>query len=102
MAQEPPSGSPPVPTGRITGRVFCTDTGQPGRFAGVQLIPEKPEQPPAYDKKNPLKAFEKGFEAGMKGSNTSAMTALDGTFSLDKVPPGTYYVVVQLPGYTSP
>jgi hypothetical protein len=38
----------------------------------------------------------------MKGSNLSTITGLDGTFSLDKVPPGTYYVAAQLPGYLSP
>jgi hypothetical protein len=40
--------------------------------------------------------------AMMKGSNLSAITGLDGSFSLDKAPPGTYYVVAQLPGYLSP
>jgi hypothetical protein len=38
----------------------------------------------------------------MKGSNLSAVTGIDGSFSLDKVPTGTYYVVAQLAGYQSP
>lgn len=38
----------------------------------------------------------------MKGTKLSTMTAMDGSFSLDAVPPGTYYVIPQLPGYLSP
>jgi hypothetical protein len=54
--------------------------------------------------KNPnfQKAMAQAMTAMMKGSNLSAITGLDGSFSLDKVPPGTYYVVAQLPGYLSP
>jgi hypothetical protein len=37
----------------------------------------------------------------MKGSGLSTLTALDGSFVLDRVPPGAYYVLAQLPGYQS-
>jgi hypothetical protein len=38
----------------------------------------------------------------MKDSNLSTVTGHDGSSSIDKVPPGTYYAVAQLPGYQSP
>jgi hypothetical protein len=107
-AQQPPPTAPAATTGQVTGRVFCADTSQPGRFAGVQLIAEQPSQAPAIDPstlgKDPDvgKIMAKAMMAAMKGSNLSAVTSLDGSFLLDKVPPGTYYVVAQLPGYQSP
>ena len=94
--------------GQVSGRVFCADTGQPGRFASVQLVGEHPDTNPALDAasmgKNPdfEKVLAKAMTAMMKGNNVSTVSGLDGTFSLDKVPPGTYYVLAQMPGYRSP
>ena len=107
FAQPAPS-SPAAPTAQVSGHVTCGDTGQPARFASVQLIAEQPNKDPIIDPasmgKNPdfEKAMAKAMTAMMKGSNLSAITGLDGSFSLDKVPPGTYYVVAQQPGYLSP
>ncbi len=107
FAQPSPS-SPPTPPAQVSGRVTCADTGQPARFATVQLIAEHPNEDPLIDPaslgKNPdfQKTLAKAMTAMMKGSNLSTITGLDGTFSLEKVPPGTYYVVAQLPGYLSP
>ena len=108
FAQQPAPATQPPSTGQVSGRVFCSDTGQPGRFAGVQLIAEQPSKTPIIDPASLGKDanFEKVLAAAMttlmKGSNLSTVTTLDGTFSLDKVPPGTYYVVAQIPGYQSP
>jgi hypothetical protein len=44
----------------------------------------------------------KAISSLMKESNLSTVTGIDGTFSLDKVPPGTYYVIPQYAGYLSP
>jgi hypothetical protein len=54
--------------------------------------------------KNPdmEKVIAKAMAAVMKGNGLSAVTGLDGSFTMDKVPPGTYYVVAQLAGYQSP
>jgi hypothetical protein len=107
FAQQTPT-SPAAPPAQVSGRVTCGDTGQPARFASVQLIAEQPNKDPLIDPasmgKNPDigKAMGQAMAAMMKGSNLSAITGLDGSFSLDKVPPGTYYVVAQLPGYLSP
>jgi hypothetical protein len=100
-AQEKPS------FGKVTGRVFCHDTGEPARFASVQLMPEKLEKQPAVDPASMKGAdmstlMTAAFTAMSKRSGLSAVTALDGTFSLEKVPPGTYYLIPQMIGYVSP
>jgi hypothetical protein len=98
---------PDQPTGQVTGRVICSDTNTPSRFASVQLVSDKTASTPAID---PSKSKD---DAGkllaqtilnimMKGSGLSALTDIDGNFSLNKVPPGTYYVIAQLQGYLSP
>ena len=107
-AQQPSPAAPAVGVGQVTGRVSCADIGQPARFATVQLIGEHPDSNPVFDPatmgKNPdfEKTFAKALTAVMKGNNLSAVTGIDGSFSLDKVPPGTYYAVAQLAGYQSP
>ncbi|MGO9337444.1 MAG: hypothetical protein ACLPY1_08055 [Terracidiphilus sp.] len=107
-AQQPAPAAPAVAVGQVTGRVSCADTGQPARFASVQLVSENPEANPTFDAasmgKNPdiEKAIAKAMAAVMKGNNLSTATGLDGSFSLDKVSSGTYYVVAQLAGYQSP
>jgi hypothetical protein len=108
FAQQSGSVPPPAIFGQVTGRVICGDTSQPGRFASVQLISEHPSTTPMIDPatlgKNPDlgKAMASAMNALMKGSNLSTLTGIDGSFSLEKVPAGTYYVVSQLPGYQSP
>jgi len=108
IGQQPAAKVETAEPGQVTGRVFCADTGQPGRFAAVQLIAEKPSTVPIIDAASLGKdaSFEKvlakAMTTMMKGSNVATVTTLDGSFSLDKVPPGTYYVVAQLAGYQSP
>jgi hypothetical protein len=107
IAQQKAPAAPPAAVGQVTGHVICGDTDLPGRFASVQLISEKPEQMgfSNFDPtKNPdfAKSLSVVFSTLMKGSNLAALAGIDGSFSLDKVPAGTYYVVAQLPGYQSP
>lgn len=105
--QSTPVTPPPV-YGQVTGRVFCEDTGLPGRFAGVQLLAEQPSNAPLIDPATLGKRPDFGrimaaaINTAMKASNLSTITGIDGNFSLDQVPPGTYYVIPQLPGYRSP
>ena len=82
-----PTTTPPM--GQVSGRVSCGDTGQPARFAGVQLISARPDR-------------TRDLSSRGKGSSFTTVTAMDGSYSLDKVPPGTYYVVGQFAGYLSP
>ena len=108
VAQQPASTSAPAVTGQVSGRVICGDTDAPARFASVQLIPEKPSTAPPFDPSKLGKDadFSKVMSAAMKsvmtGFNLSTLAGIDGSFSLDKIPPGTYYVIAQLPGYQSP
>ena len=30
-----------IPSGRVTGRVYCADTGRPARLATVTVLPDK-------------------------------------------------------------
>jgi hypothetical protein len=107
-AQQAPTTAAAPAAGQVSGRVFCADTGQPARFASVQLVSEHPDANPALDAsamgKNPdfEKVLAKAMTAMMKGNNVSTVSGLDGSFTLDKVPPGTYYVLAQLAGYQSP
>jgi hypothetical protein len=108
LAGQQPAPSPlPSPLGVVTGRVICGDTDQPGRFATVQLIGEKPQSgelaiDPSATNPDMQRALTVVLSSMLKGSGLSALTGLDGSFTLDHVPAGTYYVVAQLPGYQSP
>lgn len=94
-----PAAIPVAPKSVVTGHVFCADTGLPARFANVQLLSEQaPEQPNfGSDKAD----FAAAFAMILKGDGLSALTLIDGSFRLENVAPGTYYVIPQLPGYLS-
>jgi hypothetical protein len=117
-AQQTGSASPPSQAelpGHVTGHVYCSDTGGPARFASIQLMSEQSAKKPLLDE-SALGAGKdgsqgvhdfgsllgKGLAAMMSGSNLSTLTAIDGNFAMDKVPPGTYYVIAQMAGYLSP
>jgi hypothetical protein len=103
----PATQAPSQAFGSVTGHVSCTDTGQPARFAGVQLLSEQPAAP-LLDAKDMgkdadfSKVLAKSMAAVLKGKGLSAITDIEGNFTLDKVPPGTYYLIPQLAGYLSP
>lgn len=103
--QAAPQTAPSVYT-TVSGRVTCSDTGQPARFAAVQLIPEKPQptQPTdfAKDSKALAKNMAKSMSQGLKSTGLTAVSSIDGSFEMTNVPPGTYFVVAQLKGYLSP
>jgi hypothetical protein len=115
QAQAPSADSAPPAVGHLTGRVSCRDTGQPGRFASIQLLSAQADTLPPLtpaadltdaDRTKSLAAITSALKSALKGvlggSHLSTLSGLDGTFQLDKIPPGTYYVIAQLPGYTSP
>lgn len=73
---------------RITGHVFCADTGQPARFATVILQPVPapgvkldPEQLPA---------------------SSATISGDDGAFSFDSIAAGRYVIGAELQGYIDP
>jgi hypothetical protein len=107
-AQQPAATSAPAVTGQVSGRVICGDTDAPARFASVQLVPEKPSTAPPFDPSQLGKNADFGkimsvaMKSVMSGSNLSTLAGIDGSYTLDKIPPGTYYVIAQFPGYQSP
>src|ERR1039458_6807039 len=105
--QTAPQTAPSVYT-TVSGRVTCGDTGHPARFAAVQLIPEKTQPNQALDltnvknEKDMANRLAKSMFQTRKSTGLSAVSAIDGSFEMPQVPPGTYYVVSQLKGYLSP
>lgn len=112
------SVGPPEASGRVIGHVFCSDTGKPARFASIQLLSEQSARDSSQQAGALIagiagssqgkegvdfgKLITQGMRAMMNGSNLTAMTDLDGSFMLDKIPPGTYYLIPQYAGYLSP
>lgn len=92
----------------VSGHVTCGDTNRPARFAAVLLIPEKPQPTQTLDwssvksEKDMAKLMAKNMSETRKGTGLSAVSAIDGSFEMPKVPAGTYYVVAELKGYLSP
>ncbi len=70
--------------GTVYGHVFCADTQKPARFATVHLQPAKTE----------AGSFGMGFIMATTGS--------DGSFEMNGVAPGDYYVEATLAGYVQP
>jgi len=105
--QAAPQTAPSVFTS-VSGHVTCGDTGHPARFATVLLIPEKPQPTQTSDwanvknEKDMAKLLAKSMSQPLKGTGLSAISSIDGSFEMPKVPAGTYFVVAQLSGYLSP
>lgn len=79
-------------TGTVTGHVYCVDTNTPARLASVQLAPVK-----KAETRSGTSVEVTGIPAG-----GVAQTGFDGSFTLTRVPPGSYYVIVAKAGYLSP
>jgi hypothetical protein len=98
----------PSPYTTVSGRVICGDTNHPARFAAVLLIPEKPQPTQNSDwanvknEKDVAKLVAKNMSQARKGTGLSAVSAIDGSFEMPKVPAGTYYVAAEFKGYLSP
>jgi Carboxypeptidase regulatory-like domain len=72
--------------GSISGRVFCSDSKTPCRFAVVTV--------------ENVKAVTSAILRGSNGgSGRSAQTDLAGNFSLTGLPAGEYFIVAREPGY---
>lgn len=83
--------------GGVTGHVLCGDTNLPGRFASVLLQP-------VYEA-TPVKSKSASGEAAEEQHNSPvsiSQTMLDGSYAINGVKPGKYYVIVEKTGYLSP
>lgn len=90
-AQQPATQQP----GAITGQVLCNDTQRPARLASVELI----RVPTATDVERSTE--RRNFSTAAPVAQTGE-TGLDGSYALANVKPGSYYVVVDMPGYLLP
>ncbi len=81
------------PTGAVTGRVVCGDTNDPARAAKVHL---ETVRAASGEKKSTKGEVTAGSVEGV-----TLQTDLDGEFAFPKVPPGDYFVDVEMAGYLS-
>src|ERR1700761_5823599 len=84
---------PPEDLGTVTGHITCADTQRPARFAQVSLIATK--TPPGYDASHEIPFAQQGGEGPVH-------TDLNGGYIIAGVPPGQYYLSVELTGYATP
>ncbi len=91
LAQVAMPPATPETTGTIVGHVYLADTGGPARLAQVAL---QPVQVPGDDAKK--------SDTRQMGLFQVYRTGLDGGYRIPHVKPGSYYVVVKMPGYLSP
>ena len=85
------STDPPTATTTVSGHVFCADTNAPARMATVILQPA-----------DAIDAITPGESGNIPSSGETAQTSMDGSFTLQHVAPGTYYVIASQVGYISP
>ena len=94
-------------TGIVTGQVTCGDTQKPARFAQVLLISVPSAVTPMgkVDGTDPnsIQAFTKAMTDAMKSTSfVLSQTGFDGSFAVEDVTPGDYYVMASVPGYVQP
>ncbi len=90
LSQSPPTDEG-IATSTVSGHVYCADTNAPARMAMVVLQPAD-----AVDNYRPDSSVQVTTHA------EGVQTQLDGSFSIQHVSPGTYYVIASAPGYLSP
>jgi len=87
--QAQPVQNAPTATGAVRGYVYCADTAQPARFAVVRI-----QSVPSL-----------GLETKSGSSTANAArttTGLDGSFFVDGLNPGDYFVLASQEGYVYP
>jgi len=97
----------PAPTGTVTGHVICADTQLPARFAEVSLI-RKPS-PAEIEKMFGPRGDDAESWLGLKVTKTGGTFDLltdtagpDGIYTVQRVPPGDYWVIAKVAGYVIP
>ena len=93
VAQSRPAAvdtQPPANFGTVTGHVYFAGSNAPARLVNIALQPIQVEPEAFHAGHQPILGF------------TVYQTALDGSYTIPHVQPGTYFVVVNEPGYMSP
>ncbi len=99
LSRQVPAAQVQQPVGTITGHVYCSDTQRPARFATVQVLSQDGPTAGTVDASN---SFASRLPRALYRPVGTARTALDGSFVVNGVPAGDYYVVGMLNGYISP
>jgi Carboxypeptidase regulatory-like domain len=88
LVQSPAQSPAPHPEdlGTVTGHITCADTQRPARLAQVSLVAVKSSDDDEH------KAY----------TQPNIHTDLTGGYTLANIPPGRYYLRVDLAGYTTP
>lgn len=81
----------PEDLGTVTGHITCADTQCPARNATISIVPVKPDKSSGPD-----------AEFANWGKYGPVHTDLTGAYVLANVPPGQYYLRVDLEGYATP
>lgn len=84
------------PPGSVSGHVSCADTNHPARLARVTIEPADDLLAVGVDTKGNI-VKQRSVPAAI-----ATQTGADGSYSLEAVPAGHYYIVAELPGYLSP
>jgi hypothetical protein len=81
----------PEDLGTVVGHITCADTQRPARNAAVSLVATKVQADPDHESWS--------YKAGTYGP---IHTNLTGGYTIGGVPPGQYYLRVDLVGYSTP
>jgi hypothetical protein len=81
----------------VGGTVYLADTGRPAEGAIVSLLPPQDRQGPVIDPKTGEFVVKDQPHRG----DFHAVVQSDGSFQIEGVRPGSYYVLTYLPGYLS-
>jgi len=94
-------------TGTVTGHVICQDMQRPARFAQVMIfsVPASTVTAGNVDAADPksIKAFNQTMNEAMNSASfVLTETGYDGSFVVEDVAPGDYYVMASVAGYVQP
>jgi len=93
-------------TGTVTGQITCADTQRPARFANVMLyeVPSSLAPLPMSNSSDPKSRAATDVQIREMISHTlmQTKTGIDGSFAVQDVPSGDYYVLASVAGYVQP
>lgn len=88
-------------TGTVTGLVTCGDTQRPARFARVTLF-EVPSSLAPQQISSSTGAISAQLQEAASRTMVQTQTGIDGSFVVEDLPQGDYYVMASAAGYVQP